>query len=190
MLEFGLNLRELACGKSSRAFSCPRLAGNVTLYGNVNIEQDKTVPLKFGFWSAPPGSVPVKLDSFYLTFYDMSTHTKKSGDMAGTHSVSTADHEAYFLAYDTTVSTEGSTDHKAVMTGTEEGTAPWLASELLPEEKRQAVTFLFVNKSEVKINVTVWGGSGNRNVRFSGRSIFHWNRCTHTQSERCQANHR
>jgi len=182
-----VNMRIVSDDYSSSHSEENGLAGNITMFGNVNIEQGKEVPLQFGFWTAPPNSVPVRLDSFYLTFYDLTTHTK---DQTGTLSVSTRDHSAYFLAYDTTVSTKGSTGDQAVLTGTEEGVEPWLASTLLPEEKRQAVTFLFEDKSALDINVTVSGGSGNRNVRFSGRSIFHYDRCNHTKSERCQSNHR
>lgn len=146
------------------------LAGNITIYGTVNIQQGTTTSLKFGLWTAPPGSQPVNLESFYLSFYDVSSHTDEGGDQAGNFSITTSDHEAYFLTDDTTIDTTGSTKEVALLRGTEEGEAPWLASVMSTKEFRQSVTFLFTNKSEVVLNFTASSGTGNRDIVFSGRS--------------------
>jgi len=146
------------------------LAGNITIYGNVNMEQGTTTSLKFGLWTAPPGSVPVILPSFYLSFYDVSTHADPSSDGAGNYSISVSDHEAYFLTSDTEIDTTGSTSEKAVLTSTKEGKPPYLSSVLSSKEFKQSVSILFTNKSEVTLNFTSFGGSGNRNIVFSGRS--------------------
>lgn len=146
------------------------LEGNITIYGKVNMKQGTTSSLKFGLWTAPPGSVPVVLPSFYLSFYDVSTHTDSSSDMAGNYSISVSDHEAYFLTGDTSIDTTASTSEKSVFTATAEGSPPWLSSVMSNKELEQSVSILFTNKSEVTLNFTTWGGHGNRNIVFSGRT--------------------
>merc|ERR1719361_2893449 len=129
-----VNMRITSDDYSSSRSDENGLWGNITLFGNVNFEQDKTVSLKFGFWTAPPNSQPVIINSFYLSFYDLSLHSNKS---EGQYSVATSDREAYFLDHGTSVSTQGSSGDVLVLTGTEEGSPPALSSRLTSEEKEQ-----------------------------------------------------